>query len=498
MNKHNNKPTVRNAVFWNTASKFLQEGIRFVIAIILARLIAPSEFGIIAMVIVFISIGNRLTEGGFKAAIIKTSDLSATDCSTALMSNILLAIFFGLILWIVTPFIANFYDEPILELVVPVLALGLLFDATSIVQAGLFTKYLQFKEQAIAGLIAAIGTGVVGITMAFNGYGLWALVISSLVGKALNSAILWLLSNWRPNALPTISSFKKLFGYSSKIALSGLIENLSNNLLPLIIGKFYGAASLGFYNRANSFKEIPINNIYLITQPIIFSVLSSQQNNQSQYADTYRRTTRIMAFLVFAVMIFLIINAEKVVLALIGEKWLDSVIMLQILCVVGIFHQMMRINNDALISKGFAASALKQEIIRKVMYVITIIITFKYGLVIMLYGIAVQTFLSYIIMVIVTSKKVKLDALHQFKDAMPYLIVAVISAVPSIAIAMTTQINLYIYLIVSFVLYSFSYVILNRIFNLKALNDFVEQFLSNKIKNYKIIGKLFNLTKKRL
>jgi O-antigen/teichoic acid export membrane protein len=478
------KPSVRNAVFWNTASKFLQEGIRFIIAIILARLIDPSEFGIIAMVIVFISIGNRLTEGGFRSAIINKKDLSATDCSTALAANLLLAIILSIILWLTSPFIASFYNEPVLQLIVPVLAIGLLFDAASIVQAALFTKKFRFKEQAIAGLIAAITTGVVGIGMALNDYGLWALVISVLVGKAFNSLMLWILSSWKPETLPSWLSFKKLFGYGSKIAVSSLIENIIINLLPLMIGKFYGAASLGFYNRANSFKEIPTNNIYLITQPIIFSKLSSLQNNQIEFKNIYRRTTRLLAFMVIPIMIFMMIIAKLLVLALIGEKWLPSVIFLQILCVVGIFHQMMRINNDALISKGFVGVALKQEIIRKAMYVAAILIAFNFSLTIMLYGIAIQTIFSYIIMVMVTDKVVKVNAVDQFKDVLPYFIISIVSGVPIVLMTMLMDLNVYIDLLLSGVVFSAIYFVLNRIFGLDGFNDFFSLILRGKSKYF--------------
>jgi O-antigen/teichoic acid export membrane protein len=188
--------------------------------------------------------------------------------------------------------------------------------------------------------------------------------------------------------------------------------------------------------------------------------------------------------MVIPTMIFMMIIAKLLVLALIGEKWLPSVIFLQILCVVGIFHQMMRINNDALISKGFVGVALKQEIIRKAMYVAAILITFNFSLTIMLYGIAVQTIFSYIIMVMVTDKVVKVNAVDQFKDALPYFIISIVSGVPIVLMIMLMDLNVYIDLLLSGVVFSAIYFVLNRIFGLDGFNDFFSLILRGKSKYF--------------
>lgn len=418
--------SARAALFWSGIDRFFQQGVQFFISIILARLIAPEEFGLIAMVVVFIGISKQVMEGGMRSAIIQRKDLNDSDCSTALVLNLLLGAFLTGLIWLSAPYIADFYKEPQLEPVVRILAFGMLLQAPSVVQIALFSKALDFKKQTYATVFSSLVAGAVGITMAYAGYGVWALVTSSLIGTSLLTLSLWVLSKWRPRSSPSFDSVRRLFPYGSKIAAGSILEAVFNNIFPLLIGRFYAAADVAFYQRAYGLKEIPINNLQLTVQRVLFPILSAKQDDPDQYLEALRRVFHMMAFLVIPIMTLLFLVAEPLIVFLLGERWLPAAPILQMLCGVGVLYQFVRLNNIILTTSGFAGLALKLDLVKRALLLLVLFMAISHGVLALVLGHVLQTVLALVLSAAVSQSVMAYGLIEQLVDVGPYGIIAIL------------------------------------------------------------------------
>lgn len=425
--KEGKRPSAGVALFWNGVGKVFRELVRFTLGVLLARLIRPSEFGIIGLVIVVVAICDRIQEGGIKAAIVKERHLSESDLTTALIVNLTLSgIVFTSLFWS-ADWLAIFFREPLLVQVVPFLAIGLLIDSTVIVHNAILTREMRFEEQARAGFWSALISGLSGLIYAFIQPTVWALVFSSLIGKLSYATFLWSYRAYVPKSRPSMGSFIKLTRYGGKIALSSLIESVSNNALPLIIGKQFGSVQLGLWNRASSMKEIPLNNIYLITQPVIFAKLCEQSHDRRLQRLTYRKINHLMAYTVSSLMMFFFFHAETIVQVVLGETWLESARLLSLLSLFGIFHQMTRLNNDIVMSTGNANLVLKHEVFRKGLFFFAILLSWPLGINGMLQAIVVQSAVSYIIMLLAVQNALEISTMNQIAVFGGYIGVAFVA-----------------------------------------------------------------------
>lgn len=481
------RPTAKNALFWSTVGKVFREMVRFIIGILLARLIAPSEFGIVAMVIVFISISDRIQEGGLKSAIINERRLGESDLITAFVMNVTLSVMMCSTLILSSGLIARLFEEPILERILPFLSMGLLIDSTVVVHSAILTKTMRFEEQAKAGFWAAVVAGVVGVSWALIQPNLWALVASSLSGKLTNAVILWSYAVWRPAGTPSKASFLKMTSFGGRIALSSLIESTSNNALPLLIGKSFGSLDLGLFNRASSLKEIPINNLYLITQPVIYSRLSAQNGSAKMMNFTYRRICHLMSYVTAPLMIFISANSMVITHALLGPAWLPSAVMLSYLSVYGLFHQMTRINNDVLMAGGHADVVLRHEIFRKGLFFFCLAISWSEGIRMVLFAIAIQSFVSLVVMTGATQRHLKIKASEQLRILFVYVCPAFCSVVPVTLLGDGIGPYSIFHLIWKCGLFVFLYVSVCRWFRLPAQR---QVFLLLNLKQLKLLSKM--------
>jgi len=408
--------SARSALFWSGIDRFFQQGVQFVISIILARLIAPEGFGLIAMVVVFIGISKQVMEGGMRAAIIQRKDLNDSDCTTALTLNLLLGATLTGLIWLCAPYIATFYREPALESVARVLAFGMLLQAPSVVQIALFSKSLDFKKQTYAAVISGLFSGAIGIYMAYAGYGVWALVTSTLTGTSLLTLSLWFFSNWRPKSAPSVDSFKRLFPYGSRIAVCSILETVFNNIFPLLIGRFYAAADVAYFQRAYSLKEIPINNLHLTVHRVLFPLLCAKLGDSEAYLSALKRVFHLMAFLVIPGMALLFLIAEPLIVFLVGAPWLPAAPILQMLCVVGVLNQFVRMNDIVLTTNGLAGLALKLELLKRGLLLVVVLFTVSHGVLAMVLGLALQCVVSWVISSIAVNRIINFGFFKQLVE----------------------------------------------------------------------------------
>ena len=373
-------------VFWSSIDRFSSQGIQFIFSILIARMLLPSDYGVIAMLGIFLAVSQSFIDSGFGTALVQKIDRTETDFSTVFYFNILVACFFYGLLWIISPYIASFYDIPLLESVTKAVALTLIFNALGGIQNAKLTIAIDFKTRAKISLICTISTGVTGLIMAYKGYGVWALVTQNIANSILNATLLWLFVRWIPQRTFSMQSFRQLFGFGSKLLASGLLDTIYSNIYPLVIGKFFSASTLGVYSRASSLAQYPSSNLTGVLQSVTFPVLSSIQNDEERLGNAYRRLLRMSVFIIFPLMIGLSAVADPFIRLVLTDKWEGAIYLLQIVCFSMMWYPVHAINLNLLQVKGRSDYFLKLEIIKKIIGVSMLCITVPIGIVAMCYG----------------------------------------------------------------------------------------------------------------
>lgn len=407
---------------WSSVERFSVQGIAFVVMIIMARILTPEDYGLVGMVTIFIAVSQSLVDSGFSQALIRKQDRTETDNSTVFFFNIAVGLFLYLILFLCAPLIARFYDQPLLTPLTRLISLSVLINSFVVVQRALLTVKIDFKTQAKASLSAAIIAGAVGITMAYTGFGVWAIVWYQLVNLAVNVGLLWVFSRWRPRLLYSWASFRELFSFGSKLALSGIIDTLYNNIYLIVIGKVFKASDLGYYTRSSQFAQFPSSNLSAIMQRVTFPVLCTIQDDDDRLRSVYRRFLRLSAFVVFPLMCGLAGVSYPFIRLILGEKWLFSAELLQIICLSMMWYPVHAINLNLLQVKGRSDLFLRLEIIKKCVGIAILCATVPLGLMAMCWGSLLSSILCLVINTHYTGKLIQVGFLMQMRDLLPTLL----------------------------------------------------------------------------
>lgn len=413
-----------NGLFWSFIDNISSHGITFIIGVILARLLEPSEFGLIGLITVFIAISSTFINSGFSAALIRKTDCTDKDYSTVFYFNLATGIFFYLLLSFFSPAISSFFKEPLLSPLIKVLGIVLIIDSLTIIQRTILTKRVNFKLQTKISVISAIISGIIGILMALRGFGVWSLVGKQICQQALNSFLLWFWNRWRPFLAFSMSSFKELFSFGYKLLLSGLIDTIYRNVYNLVIGKYFSTAELGFYTRANSFKNLPSQNLEGIIGRVSYPVLSEIQNDPVKLKSGYKKILKNTMYLSFILMAGMAAIAEPMIITLIGEKWRPSIIYLQMLCFVGALYPLQALNLNMLNVKGRSDLFLNLEIVKKILAIPTIIIGIIWGIRIMILGMCVNSFIAYYLNSYYSGRLINYPMKEQVEDILPGFLLA--------------------------------------------------------------------------
>lgn len=406
---------------WSSFERFSVQGISFVVMIIMARILTPDDYGLVGMLTVFIAVSQSLVDCGFSQALIRKQDRSETDNSTVFYFNIGIGLILYLILFFCAPFIARFYDEPILVALTRLISLSVIINSFVVVQRALLTVHIDFKTQAKASFSAAIASGVVGLTLAYTGFGVWSIVWYQLTNLTINVGLLWFFSKWRPKWIFCRSSFRDLFGFGSKLALSGILDTLYKNVYLIVIGKIFNAADLGYYTRAHQFAEFPSSNISGIIQRVTFPILCTIQDDDIRSRYVYRRFLRMSAFVVFPLMTGLAAVAHPFIILVLTDKWEFAAGLLQIICFSMMWYPIHAINLNLLQVKGHSDLFLKLEVIKKLIGMVILCATIPFGLVAMCYGSVVGSILCLVVNTYYTGKLIQIGFLTQMSDMLPTL-----------------------------------------------------------------------------
>lgn len=415
-----------SGVAWSALERFGQQGCAFVVQIVLARLLVPEQFGLIAMVAVFIAISNVLIDAGFSRALIQRKELTDLDVTSVFYFNLLIAILLALFLYTVAPAIAQFYESEELVTIVRILSVSLIFSGLGAVHKARLSREMRFKKLFFVSFPATLCGGIVGVVMAVQGYGVWALVTQALLMKSMATAFLWLHSGWRPSLAFDSQSIREMFPYASRLAVSGVLNTVFSNLYVLVIGKVFTPIEVGMFQRARSFQQLPVQNIQSIVGRVAFPLFSSIQNDPVRMKGGMRKAIQLVSLLILPGMALLSAIAEPMILVLIGEQWQAAVPYLQLLCIVGAMYPLNAMNLNLLAAIGRSDLFLRLEVIKKIFIILNIAITYRFGVKAMIYGMVVSSFIALLLNTYYTKKFVVYGIVQQLVDLSRLVVISLI------------------------------------------------------------------------
>lgn len=421
------KSKTKKGLYWKFAEQFSNYGVQFIIGIFMARMLSPEDFGLTALPAVFLSISAIFIDSGFSGALIRKTDLTERDLSTAFIYSMCVGLCCYLALFVSSPWIAAFYNAPILESIVRVTALSFLYSPLNTVQTVILRRNLNFKTPAKIAVFCRIIAGVVGITLAYTGYGVWALVLSSLVSGIIGVVITWSVVRWKPTTGWSSDSFKYLWGYGNKMMGSIMIGTIYENIAPIIIGKYFSTAQLGIYNRADVYAKLPSSNITNTLSSVTFPVLSQIQNDNERLQTHYRKMVKVSSFIVFPMMMILAGLAHPIIILMVTDKWEPSVVLLQILCFSYMWYPIHAINLNLLQVKGRSDLFFRLEIIKRVLGLVILCISLPFGLKAFCIGGVFSSYIALFVNTYYTGKLINFGFVNQIKDVLPIFILSLIA-----------------------------------------------------------------------
>lgn len=383
-----------NGLFWSFTDNFLQQIVNFIVGIVLARILLPEEFGLLGIISVFIAVSNTFINSGLSDALINKKDTSEKDYSTVFWANVVLGIIIYSLLFIAAPYIALFFKQETLTYLIRVTAISIIIVSFSSIQRTLLTKEINFKTITVVSTLSVIISGIVALYMATHGYGILSLVIRMVLGQFVTLFLFWILNKWRPKFIFDINSFKELYKYGANLLLSRLMNSLYDNLYYFVIGKYFSPVNLGYYSRADTFKNLASNNIISTVQRVSFSTLSAKTDDKEQM-ELFKKFLSGTFFITSFFMTLLFVCSNEIILILIGIKWVNSVLYLKILSISGLFIPLYTLNINFLAVKNRTQLYFQIEFITKLFAIPIIFIGVSFGIIPMLIGIIIVSFLSY-------------------------------------------------------------------------------------------------------
>lgn len=402
----------------------------FIVGVILARLLTPEDFGLVAMLGVFFAVSSSLVDSGFTNALIREKQITEKDKSTVFFINLFIAVILYLVLWFTAPLIAGFFNQPQLIWLTRVMGLDLIFKAFSIVQRAVLMQSLRFKLLSKINIGVSLVTGAIAVFLAYKGLGVWALAIKFFLSSLIISIVFWVNNPWIPRKFINKKSFDYLFGFGSKIMLTGLLNTLYNNIYKLVIGRFFPAATLGFFDRASIFTNQIMSGFLIALQQVTYPTLSKTQDDHQRLKRAFKKIITSVTFVNFPLAAFVALSAEPLIVLLLGKQWSPAVPFMQLLCVGAFVSHLSSVNQNLFKVLRRSDLYLKIALINKIMITLAIVIGLQFGIWGLIIGKVVTKYIEVIVCMVYTEKHLGYSIKEQFKDILPIGI----SLIPSILI----------------------------------------------------------------
>lgn len=419
------KRRATRALGWSFAGIIGPQMLQFGFSVLLARLLVPADFGLIAMLGLFLALAQSMIDSGFGSALIQKQNATRVDESSVFFLNLGFGIIAYGLLWIGAPAIAAFYREPVLIPLSRLMGVSFIINAFGLVQISLLQKSLNFKALAKRSLVAALVSGPVGVILAVKGYGVWSLVAQAIAGNLAQTVLLWFWSDWRPALRFSRKALAGMFGYGSKLFISGILNTVFDNLYPMVIGRLFTKTDLGFYSHALKLQRLPVTTASGVIGQVAFPAFSSIQDDRQRLTSGYRKAIRIACYLVFPLMLGLIAISKPLFIALFTEKWAESVPYFRILCLSGMLYPLHSLNLNALKAVGRSDLFLRLEVLKKGLTIIVVLVTYPYGLTAMVWGQVANSFVALFVNTYYTTHFIEYPLREQARDILPYLTLSI-------------------------------------------------------------------------
>ena len=457
---------------WSFLQQFFTQLITFVVQIVLARVLLPSEFGLIGMLTVFIGIATALFEGGMTSSLIRVSKIDSKDYSTVFFFNLGVSLLIYLLFFLSAPYIASFYRQPILTSIARVYGLSFVFLAFGTVQNTILIKEMKFKKQAVVTFPALLIGSILGVFLAYNDFGVWSLVYSMLLTNLLTSVFLWFSSDWHPEFIFDIDKFKLHFHFGYKMTISSLLDTVFTNIYQIIIGRLYTPITVGYYTRANSLMMLPVGNISAALNKVVFPLFAKVQDDIPALRQAYKKIMLIVLFIVTPIIVLMALLGNELVDFLFTEKWLPVVPIFQIICFSGVLYPLHMYNLLILQVKGRSDLFLRLEIIKKIILIFIISVSVFYGFKALLFGYVFASIIALFINTHYAGSIIDYPMKRQLLDILPIFIISICMGL----IVFFVNNNLIAYnhisrLFISSISGAIVYMLLAFIFKFQTLND---------------------------
>lgn len=466
-----------SGVSWTFLEQFGSKAMTFVVQIILARLIAPEEFGLLGMILIFNAVGNSLSDSGMSQSLIRSDKPDEEDFSTVFSINFSISLFLYLVFWISAPYMSGFFDQPRLTNLIRVYSLVIIINSLFTIQKTRLTYEMNFKYQMKAQLPALLIAGLTGVLLAYLNFGVWALVHMEIVLGLSLTVIYFLQTRWIPKIRINRIKLREHFNFGYKIALSGILSRIVSNIFPMIIGKYFSAAMVGYYTRATTMKDFPVATISNTLDKVIYPIFAKIKNDEKQLKKAYQRIQILVLFALSTIMLLLILTAYPLFGFLLGAKWLPAVPYFQLLCITGIFFPINKYNSNILKVKGRTDLYLKMAVITNVTLILGIILTVQYGIIPLIMAQVINTLISVLININFANRFIHYPLKEQFLDGFKTVLPGLVSfSILYILINLNPifgNLTYILQLIISSILYLVILISIHLLFRTRSLQEMV-------------------------
>lgn len=415
MDKKSLKHKALAGVLWSAVDKLSVKLIVLGIGIVLARLLSPSDFGLVGMLTIFMALSSLVVDSGFSQALVQKANPTQSDYSTAFFFNVGVGVVCYGVLFFAAPFVADFYQLPILKPLLRVMSLTFVVNSLGVVQRARLLIKIDLKTTAKINIIGIMVGGTVGMVLAYKGFGVWALAFQSLISQTTITAAYWLFSKWRPSRVFSRNSFRSMLKFGSKLLAAGTLATVEVNIFSIVIGKFYRARELGFYSNARQISEISSGTIGEIINTVTFPILCSIKEDQHRMIGAYSKMLSMTAFVIFPVMTLIAVLAEPFVIGVLTEKWLPAVVLIQWLCIARMFTPISALNMNILNAVGRSDLFMKLDFVKTPLVVLSMALTLPISVKAVVIGNFATSFICYFINAYLPGKMFGFGIVAQFK-----------------------------------------------------------------------------------
>ena len=476
-----NKASIIKGFIWKLSERCGVQVVSFVVTIILARMLTPQDYGIVAIITVFINILNVFVDSGLGNALIQKQNVDNLDFSSVFYFNLLVCLLVYGALFVLADWIAKFYAIEFLTEYIRGLGFILIISGVRNVQQAYISRNMAFKKFFYANMSATIVSGGLGIIGAYMGVGVWALIIQQISSSFLGTLILWLVTRWRPDFVFSISRLKSMLDYGWKLLVSALLDTGYMNLREIIIGKMYSPADLAFYTQGAKFPTVIVNNIDASINSVLVSAMSREQNDKERLRNVLRKSIKLSSFLIWPMMMLLVVVSEPLVCVILTDKWLPVVPYITVFCIVYAIYPLHTCNLSAIVSMGRTDLFLKLEIYKKIMGIIVLLPTVTLGPWWMAWGLVVAGVISTFINSYPNQKLLGYEYCKQVKDVLPSMSLAIITGIIVYPLNMMIMSKEFA-LVLMTIIYMFVYFSLGRLLRLEELS-----YITDVLKSLKIV-----------